>query len=79
MSAQVVAEPLDTGPGRQHHGFDAPRRLPLALPGHDRKGAGLAPGRRAAADGWLTGALVEHAAGAEGGLGQTRAGCSPDR
>ena len=65
---EIVAEPLDVGPGRQHHGLDAPRQLPVAAPGHDREGALLAlpvERRPVGAD-----AHVEHPAGAEGDLGQ---------
>ena len=66
--AEVVAEPLDVGAGRQHDRLDAPGRHAVAAPGHDREAAARRPARsnrgRSAAE-----VQVEHAAGAEGDLG----------
>ena len=35
--SEVVAEPLHVGPGREHHGLDAPDATPAVAPGHDRE------------------------------------------
>ena len=64
---EVVAQPLHAGAGRQHDRLDAPGVDPVPTPGDDRDGAGRATdglGRPVGAQ-----ALVEHAPGAERGLG----------
>ena len=76
--AEVVAQPLDVGAGREHHRLDAPRELAAAAPGHDREACRPRPGARSAGRS-RTEAEVEHPAGAEGDLGVAGGARSPAR
>src|ERR1019366_3588398 len=76
--AQVVPQPFDAAAGREHDRLDAPGRRPVDPESHDRECAVHAlPGT----DRTLSrpGALVQHAARAEGGFGEARTGAAlPD-
>ena len=66
---EVVAQPLDTGAGREHDRLGAPGGLAADPEGDDGEGA-RAPACGLRRPRPVPGALVEHPAGAEGCLGQ---------
>ena len=72
--AEVLDEPVDGGAGGQHDCLHAPGRFAVAPPGDDRKAPARAPGGETRAGG--ADEHVEHAAGAEGCLGQPRPGAT---
>ncbi len=74
MMPEIVAQPLHAGAGGEHDGLDPPGDHPRPAPADDRDG----PGGTADRTGWAVGAeaLVEHPAGAEGGLGLSWSGAA---
>ena len=72
--AEVFDKPVHGAAGGQHDGLDAPRELPVPLPGDDGEAAALAPDGEPGPR--LAQAHVQHAPRTEGGLGQARPGAA---